>query len=872
MPKTAEDFLTLLERSNLLKPTEFAKARELSAEAPDAVQFAKILVANQIITPWQRGHLLQGRTSFSLGNYRLITLLGRGGMGSVFLASHVVMNRKVALKLIPAKIARNPAALEGFLAEARTIASLDHVNIVRAYSVDNEGDRYYLVMEYVEGMDLQRAIEAFGPLEIEAAVDYTRQAADGLAHAHRRNMIHCDIKPSNLIVTELDGTVKILDMGLARLVQEKPGGSSPGSAGNHILGSVDYLAPEQALHSADFNHRADIYSLGCTFYSLLTGQPPFPTGTLAQRIVKHQTLEPEDVTHLRPGVPESLAAICRTMMAKDPADRYQTAEEVSEALSAWQPEVPQSARKSIAIKKIEPMEDFNSVSPWEQEFGDELKTMGAATNGNGLGFPPGASGKMPVVRGGSSPNLKKMLAGTRQRLIITSCTVAVLVVFFAASIILAIVFGNRSKNASGEDLPDSDSGNQSTNADAKDSTPPAPPIAPTPSTSEPVNAPPNAPQHTENANVEKPTPANNPPSNPPPDNPPSPPPTNPDPTPPTPSVAPQPPGDTTPPADPLLELLGSVDLPEITQLPNGEFVSAPGVSLGKVKLDTGAKVQIELIGGDRVAKNFNYSLQEDTNASGGQAWNISRGESKNKTPIARLRIKDSELTFSWTSTVPLSTNPLRNCGVVISSGDLSRFVQFRRPKAIDPLVLDFKEGASVIHHRIDKDNLPELDKLPELEKLKLVVDGVPPSFPANVIKPQVVAGAKRLVTIEFNDPNFAPFTIGVVCDSAKKNILDIDAGAAFRNKAFRLGTIETKVTEANTEVDKLQRRLDKAKNNAKGPIANQLAAAQAEQKLVTDVAELGKKLNGEIIHYRIIWDDEKYPIEIYNSNLKAAIK
>jgi serine/threonine protein kinase len=881
MPKTVDDFLELLERSNLLKPTEFAKARELSADASDVAQFSKILVVNKIITPWQRGHLLQGRTTFRLGNYRLITLLGRGGMGSVFLASHVVMNRKVALKFIPAKIARNPVALEGFLAEARTIASLDHVNIVRAYSVDNEGDRYYLVMEYVEGMDLQRAVEAFGPLEIEAAVDYIRQAADGLAHAHRRNMIHCDIKPSNLIVMELDGTVKILDMGLARLVQDKPGGSSPGGANNQILGSVDYLAPEQALHSDDFNHRADIYALGCTLYFLLTGQPPFPTGTLAQRIVKHQTLDPEDVTHLRPEIPESLAAICRTMMAKNPADRYQTAEEVSDALSEWQPEVPQAEKKSIAIKKIESVEDFSAVSPWEQEFGDELKTLGTAANGDAPGFPPGSSGKMPVVKSGSSPNLTKMLTGTRERLIITSCTIAVLVVFLAAAIIMAIVFGNGTKKSPAEDSS-VDSTTQRLNPSDSNDVPPAPPIGDKPVDSTPTTESPNPPPNPtpENLNDAQPPIANPPPETTtqqpdtaatPPEN------VNPTPAP-TPGAPANNdpvsnPPESNPPPEPqplqtFLETLKAVDLPDIAQSPTGEFVPGPDVSFGKVKLEGDAKLHVELIGGDRMGKGAVYSIQEDTNAAGGQAWNITRADARAKSPttIARLRLKDSELKFGWLHAIPANVNPLRNCGLAISAGDASHFIQFRRPKTVDPLVLDFKEGASIIHLRIDKDNLPELDKL------KIVVDSVPSSFPANAIKPEVVAGSKRLVTVEFSDANYANFSIGVVCDSVKKNTLDIDAGAVFRNKAFRLAAIENKIAESNTEVEKLTRRLEKAKNNAKEPIAAQLAAAQNERQLLQGIAELGNKLNGETIHYRIILDDEKYPIEIYNTGSTSQVR
>ena len=168
---------------------------------------------------------------------------------------------------------------ERFLGEARAIAALDHPNIVQAYSVDNDGDRYYIVMEYVDGLDLQRIVEDEGPLDFERAADYIRQAADGLAHAHARKMVHCDIKPSNLLVNQ-QGVVKILDMGLARLTTE--GDQAGGQPDEQVLGTVDYLAPEQALGGPDFDHRADIYSLGCTLYFLLTGHPPFPEGTLAR--------------------------------------------------------------------------------------------------------------------------------------------------------------------------------------------------------------------------------------------------------------------------------------------------------------------------------------------------------------------------------------------------------------------------------------------------------------------------------------------------------------------------------------------------------------------------------------------------------------
>ena len=186
-------------------------------------------------------------------------------------------------------------------------------------------------MEYVEGRDLQQMVEDDGPLDFSRAADYIRQAACGLAHAHERSMIHRDIKPANLIINR-QNVVKILDLGMARLIAE---GASESDADEKIIGTVDYMSPEQALESEDLDHRADIYSLGCTFYFLLTGRPPFGEGTLPQRIMKHQTQNPPPISQYRDGAPEELDAICRRMMAKKPEDRYPTAADVALALAPW---------------------------------------------------------------------------------------------------------------------------------------------------------------------------------------------------------------------------------------------------------------------------------------------------------------------------------------------------------------------------------------------------------------------------------------------------------------------------------------------------------------------------------------------------------
>ncbi|MDZ7615350.1 MAG: serine/threonine-protein kinase, partial [Patescibacteria group bacterium] len=331
--QSPEEFLALLEKSNLLGADQFLAACQSVNGLDDATLAARHLVRDGFVTRWQAAQLLAGRSSFLLGKYRLLDLLGRGGMGRVFLGRHMTMQRQVALKIISREIAGNPAALERFLAEARAIAALDHPAIVQAYSVDCEGDRYYIVMEYVDGRDLQRVVEEDGSLPWQTAAEYVRQAADGLAHAHGRNLVHCDIKPSNLLVNS-QGQVKILDMGMARLGdRNEDADGADVNNGNHLLGSVDYLAPEQALGSDTFDHRADIYSLGCTLYFLLTGHPPFPGGTLPERLLKHQTQQPRPIPTERPDVPPPLVQICRRMMAKQPGERFQSANEIATALA-----------------------------------------------------------------------------------------------------------------------------------------------------------------------------------------------------------------------------------------------------------------------------------------------------------------------------------------------------------------------------------------------------------------------------------------------------------------------------------------------------------------------------------------------------------
>lgn len=339
-----DSFVGLLTKSGLIKADALAAlVAEFQAEDGDGVEagepFAQFLVRQGELTTWQARKLLQGKhKGFLLGKYRLLSLLGRGGMSSVYLAEHLVMRRRCAIKVLPTKRVNDTAALDRFHLEAQAAAALDDPHIVRAYDVDHvrEGNAeiHFLVMEYVQGRSLQEVVDQDGPLALTDAVDYICQAASGLDHAHQAGMVHRDIKPSNLLL-DPSGTVKVLDLGLARFFAQTDQQSVTLQHDQRVLGTADYLSPEQAVDSHTVDTRADIYSLGGTLYYLLAGHPPFPEGSLAQRLLAHQTKQPKSITTVRPDVPVSFARILERMMAKSPDDRPPSAKAARRDLRGW---------------------------------------------------------------------------------------------------------------------------------------------------------------------------------------------------------------------------------------------------------------------------------------------------------------------------------------------------------------------------------------------------------------------------------------------------------------------------------------------------------------------------------------------------------
>jgi serine/threonine protein kinase len=266
-------------------------------------------------------------------DYEVLRELGRGGMGVVYLARNTLMGRLEVLKVVGGDLIRRRGVLDRFLREIRSAARLHHPNIVTAYSALRLGDCLALAMEYIEGLDLAQQVKASGPLPVANACNYIHQAALGLQHAHEHGMVHRDIKPANLILAGAGNRaiVKVLDFGLAKVTSEGQVDTSLTREGQ-MLGTPDYIAPEQILDAQKADIRADIYSLGCTVYFLLTGGPPFGGDKLWDLYQAHISRDAPPLDGVRPGIPVELAALVAKMMAKDPERRFQAPGEVARAL------------------------------------------------------------------------------------------------------------------------------------------------------------------------------------------------------------------------------------------------------------------------------------------------------------------------------------------------------------------------------------------------------------------------------------------------------------------------------------------------------------------------------------------------------------
>ena len=385
------DLITFLTRNQFVTGTQGETLLRDKLRFVSSVQLCGELVQRGWLTPYQQAQILSGHgEKLIIGSYRLMSPLGEGGMGMVFKAIQPKLDRIIALKIIrPQILASRPEILSRFHREAKAIAQLNHPNVVILFDADEMNDIHFIAMEYVDGDTLEKMVRTQGPLAIRQAAEYMRQSALGLQHASEVGLVHRDIKPSNILVIQkgsggsnrssmrllrpnlLDqreacdsrgpgsgpaqgwGQVKILDMGLARLAEiddEREGQIeyTPLTRAGALLGTPDFIAPEQARDARTVTVKADIYSLGCTFYYLLTGKPPFAGGTDVQKLIKHQSERPFPIDELRRGVPAEIVQILARMMEKRPDDRYQTPQHLADALDRFLvPLVPESRPVSV---------------------------------------------------------------------------------------------------------------------------------------------------------------------------------------------------------------------------------------------------------------------------------------------------------------------------------------------------------------------------------------------------------------------------------------------------------------------------------------------------------------------------------------------
>ena len=376
------ELITFLTRNQFLSSVQGESLLKEKQRFVSSIQLCAELVQRNWITAYQQAQLLSGNgEKLIIGSYRLQLPIGEGGMGMVFKAVQPKLDRCVALKIIrPQVLAARPEILSRFHREARAIAQLHHPNLVILFDADESNGTHYIAMEYVEGQTFEKMVRTNGPMGIRQACEYIRQSAVGLQHAHEVGLVHRDIKPSNILVSQNPnkagasgnsslrisrptlitikaraqklmagkvhdsdsawGTVKILDMGLARLTElpdeeQQLHEETPLTRAGALLGTPDFIAPEQARDARKVDIRADIYSLGCTFYYMLTGKPPFPGGTDVQKLIRHQTEKPFPVEELRPGIPGEVLQILNRMLEKRAEDRYSAPRQLADTLSNY---------------------------------------------------------------------------------------------------------------------------------------------------------------------------------------------------------------------------------------------------------------------------------------------------------------------------------------------------------------------------------------------------------------------------------------------------------------------------------------------------------------------------------------------------------
>ena len=452
--------MTTLRRSNLLAPEQVAVAAALAAGS-DAISVARDLIQREWLTEWQARQLLAGKSKLYLGKYKLMDVLGQGGMGAVLKAESTTLRREVALKVMATNLHDDDIARARFEREIAFSASLNHPNIVRAIDADQIGKRFFLVMEYFSGRDLKAVVKERGQVSVEFACECIRQTALGLQHAFEQGIVHRDIKPSNLLVTKVPKTglplIKILDLGLARvahqaeLATDGPTNFEAEDGGvtrsGQIMGSPDYMSPEQAMSSSTVDIRSDIYGLGVTLFQLLCNELPYAGENVMEKLLERINKDAPPVSVYRPELPPVLVHIVAKMLHRDPAQRFQTPVEVAAVLEAFAAD-PQSLEIQPEPEPTPPLAGLD-LPTLDAQADDTLNIFVADLNSEAVVVHEPVVTSRPVIR--------------RRRKSVMPLVVSLGTVFALVGIGLFAL-------SQGEGLPDKKSSTKSASAKKKETT------------------------------------------------------------------------------------------------------------------------------------------------------------------------------------------------------------------------------------------------------------------------------------------------------------------------------------------------------------------------------------------------------------------
>lgn len=720
-----DKFLSLLEKSTLVSTEKMAEIRSAAEGHDDAKALARYLIKTGALTKWQALQLLSGWNAFRIDKYHLLSQLGSGEHSRMYLAEHRAMGRKVILRTLPRRSAERPELLRRFLKEAQAASQLDHRNVIHVYDVNSEGDRYFVVMEYVDGRSLLDIVGEDGPLTPTKAADYLRQAAEGLAYAHAQGVIHRELSPAKLII-DSQGQLKILEMGISGLDEPSETASTDISGAPTAAGA--YLAPEQCQARPVADERSDIYALGATLYYLLSGKSPLAPAAASK---------PRDLLQLRSDVPESLVDLCEKMMASATEDRFGSANELKTALETWleqqRPAAPPVRRKPAASesapvasapqsngdkspaakapppkakpKVAKPLEE--SVKPATSESGSfPAFDVAAAPRKNGKA--PAKKARQPVAEATTEDEgeeqatvAKPTKKGPPLALIIGGAIggLALLVVIGVVTAFMMTGGDDKKQVAKKEDNKKSDAAVAVEDA-AKKASPEQPPVEEEKPT-EPMPMPEVAPM-VEEPKPEEPKPEEPKPEEPKPEEPKpeDPKPEEPKPEPksepksnPKPEPKPEPP----PAIEPFAEVAKAVELPSLG-LPGKPNASATEVvTLGPIKLEQGGVMFMRLLGGEK-ATDGKSSLTLTTAGSDQSAWEVNASDAKSGSQIvAKLALAEGNLTFQWTPEATQSPQlcaGLINCALDLSSGPKSHRLALRLPIEASPLTMNLERAVS----------------------------------------------------------------------------------------------------------------------------------------------------------------------------------